>query len=58
MKQVHIVIKDGFVDTAFCSNDDIEVIVYDLDCRDPEEKSYIESEIEKLKGTLNEIEVY
>lgn len=58
MKTVHIVIKDGFVDNAFCDDPNVEVVVYDLDCQDQEEKAYIEAEIEKLERTSNSIEVY
>lgn len=58
MTQVHIILKDGFVDTAFCSNDDVEVIVYNLDCSDPDELNYIEGEVLGLRRTLHEIEVY
>ncbi len=58
MKTVHIVIKDGFVENAFASDPDLEVVVYDLDCTDPEEKAYIEAEVEKLDRTLNVIDVF
>lgn len=56
-KTIHIVVKDGFIDTAF-ADFDVDVVVYDLDCRDPEERTHIEEEIAKLKHRLNEVEVY
>jgi hypothetical protein len=58
MMQVHIVIKDGFIDTAFAEDPNVEVVVYDLDCSDPEELNYIEGEVLGLRRTLNEIDVY
>lgn len=58
MMQVHIVIKDGFIDTAFAKDPNVEVVVYDLDCSDPEELNYIEGEVLGLKRTLHEIDVY
>lgn len=58
MKTIHIVVKDGFVENAFCSDPNTEVIVYDLDCTDPEEKAYIYAEVEKLDRTLNVIDVF
>jgi hypothetical protein len=58
MKTVHIVVKAGFVENAFCSDPDTEIVVYDLDCTDPEEKAYIKSEVEKLEKTLNVIDVF
>lgn len=58
MMQVHIVIKDGFIDTAFAEDSNVEVVVYDLDCSDPEELNYIEGEVLGLRRTLHEIEVY
>lgn len=53
-KTIHIVVKDGFIDTAF-ADFDVDVVVYDLDCQDPEEKVHIEEEIVKLRRRLNEV---
>jgi hypothetical protein len=58
MKTVHIVVKAGFVENAFCSDPNVEVVVYDLDCQDPEEKAYLEDEVKKLERTLNVIDVF
>ena len=56
-KTIHIVVEDGFIAAAF-ADFDVDVVVYDLDCQDPEERAHIEEEIAKLRRRLNEVEVY
>lgn len=56
-KTIHIVVEDGFIEAAF-ADFDVDVVVYDLDCQDPEEKAHIEEEVAKLRRRLDEVEIY
>lgn len=53
---VHIVVYSGFVEEAF-ADFDVDVVVYDLDCPDPEQKKLIKQEIEKAKASCKEVEI-
>jgi hypothetical protein len=55
-KTVHIVIEGGCVVDAF-ADCDVDVVVYDLDCQDPEMRAEVEASVEALKTNLNEIEI-
>ncbi len=57
MKTIHIVVEDGFIVDAF-ADFEVDVIVYDLDCPDPEQKVHVENEVTKLRKTFNKVEVY
>ena len=54
-KTVHIVIKNGCVLEAFADTD-IDVVVYDLDCQDPELLAEVEASVEALRY-LDELEI-
>lgn len=56
-KTVHIVIENGCVVEAY-ADDDVEVIVYDLDCPDEDQKGHIESALFRAKQKYNEVDVY
>ena len=53
---VHIVIEDGCVVDAY-ADCDVDVVVYDLDCQDPDMRAEVEASVEALKTNLNEIEI-
>lgn len=53
---VHIVVKAGFVEDAF-ADCDVDVVVYDLDCPDSEQKAIIVQEIEKARANCQEVEI-
>ena len=55
-KTVHIVIQNGCVIEAFADTD-VDVVVYDLDCQDPEMLAEVEASVEALKSNLDEIEI-
>jgi hypothetical protein len=55
-KTVHIVIEGGCVVDAF-ADCDVDVVVYDLDCQDPEMIAEVEASVEALKTNLTEIEI-
>ena len=55
-KTVHIVIEDGCVIDAFADTD-IDVIVYDLDCQDPDMKAEVEASVTALKANIQEVEI-
>lgn len=53
---VHIVVYSGFVEEAF-ADFDVDVVVYDLDCQDPEQKELLKQEIEKAKVGCRPIDI-
>jgi hypothetical protein len=55
-KTVHIVIEGGCVVDAF-ADCDVDVVVYDLDCQDPEMRAEVEASVEALETNLTEIEI-
>lgn len=55
-KTVHIVIQNGCVIEAF-ADADVDVVVYDLDCQDPEMLAEVEASVEALKSNLDEVEI-
>jgi hypothetical protein len=55
-KTVHIIVKDGFVETAY-ANFDVDVVIYDLDSTEPAMIENVEQAIEDIKANCNEIEV-
>ena len=55
-KTVHIVIENGCVIDAFADTD-VDVIVYDLDCDDPDMKAEVEASVEALKANIQEVEI-
>ncbi len=57
MKEVHIVIENGCVVEAY-ADDDVEVIVYDLDCPDEDQKDHIEAALRRAKQRYKEVDVY
>ena len=56
-KSVHIVIEGGCVIDAFADGD-IDIIVHDLDCQDPEMRAAVEKDVACLAETYNEVEIY
>ena len=56
-KTVHVVIENGCVAEIY-SDADVEVVVYDLDCEDLEQKAYITAEVDKLERDYNKVEIY
>ena len=55
-KTVHIVIENGCVIDAYADTD-VDVIVYDLDCQDPDMKAEVEASVAALKSNYDEIEI-
>ena len=55
-KTVHIVIENGCVIDAFADTD-VGVIVYDLDCDDPDMKAEVEASVAALKTNIQEVEI-
>ena len=55
-KTVHIVIENGCVIDAFADTD-IGVIVYDLDCDDPDMKAEVEASVAALKANIQEVKI-
>jgi hypothetical protein len=55
-KTVHIVVEDGFIEDAF-ADFDVDVVVYDLDCPDPEQKEVVKQAITAAKAGCKEIEI-
>lgn len=55
-KTVHIIVKDGFVETAY-ANFDVDVVIYDLNSTEPAMIESVEQAIEDIKANCNEIEV-
>ena len=55
-KTVHIVIENGCVVDAFADTD-IGVIVYDLDCDDPDMKAEVEASVAALKANIQEVKI-
>lgn len=53
---VHVVVRAGFVEEVF-ADFDVDVVVYDLDCQDTEQKELIEQEITKVKMSCKEVEI-
>lgn len=58
MTTVHIVVQNGLIESAFCLDPNTEVVIYDLDCQDPEERAYIEGQIANLRDTTAEIDIF
>jgi hypothetical protein len=54
---VHIVIRNGVVEEAYAECD-VDIIVYDLDCPDGDQKEGMERRVEKLPKFFNEVEIY
>ena len=55
-KTVHIVIVGGCVLDAFADTD-IDVIVYDLDCPDPDMRAEVEASVAALRTNMKEVEI-
>lgn len=55
-KTVHIVIKDGCVIDAYADHD-VEVVVYDLDCQDPDMLDEVEKAVAQLPDHAHEVEI-
>ena len=55
---VHIVIRGGIVEEAYCEDCEIDVIVYDLDCPDGDMKEELEKRVAELPKFFNEVEIY
>lgn len=55
-KTVHIVIQNGCVIEAFADTD-VDVVVYDLDCQDPDMRAAVEESIAALKADYDEVEI-
>ena len=55
-KLVHIVIEGGCVTEAY-ADCDVEVLVYDLDCPDPDMKAEIEEAVAQLADHAHEVEI-
>ena len=55
-KTVHIVIEGGCVIDAY-ADCDVDVVVYDLDCQDPEMKEEIERSVAQLPDFAHEVEI-
>ena len=55
-KTIHIVIENGCVIDAFADTD-VDVIVYDLDCDDPDMKAEVEASVAALKTNMQEVEI-
>lgn len=56
-KTVHIVIEGGCVVDAF-SDEDIDVVVYDLDTQDEAMLAEVEASVEELRTNTQEVEIY
>ena len=56
-KTVHIVVEGGCVIDAF-ANCDVDVVVYDLDTRDPDMRAEIEKSVAQLADFSHEVEIY
>lgn len=57
MKTVHIVIQNGCVVEAY-ANTDVDVVVYDLDTKDPDMKAEVEKSVAQLADFAHEVEIY
>lgn len=55
-KTVHIVIENGCVIDAFADTD-VDVIVYDLDCDDPDMRAEVEASVAALRTNKQEVEI-
>ena len=55
-KTVHIVIENGCVIDAFADTD-VDVVVYDLDCTDPEMRAEVQAAVDALATTYDEVEI-
>ena len=55
-KTVHIVIEDGCVVDAY-ADCDVDVVVYDLDCQDPDMKAEVEASVAALRHNYDEVEI-
>ena len=55
-KTVHIVIENGCVIDAF-ADAEVDVIVYDLDCQDPDMKAAVEESVAALRTNMQEVEI-
>ena len=55
-KTVHIVIEKGCVIDAFADTD-VDVIVYDLDCDDPDMRAEVEASVAALRTNKQEVEI-
>ena len=55
-KTVHIVIENGCVIDAFADTD-VDVVVYDLDCTDPEMKAEVQAAVDALATNYDEVEI-
>ena len=49
--------KISYQQVASNITSDVDVVVYDLDCQDPEMRAEVEASVEALKTNLNEIEI-
>jgi hypothetical protein len=57
-KTVHIVVENGCVIGAYAGCD-VDVVVYDLDCPDDEQRKMIEDAIAELESDqVQEVEIY
>lgn len=54
---VHIVIEGGCVIDAY-ADCDVDVVVYDLDCPDGDQKEEMERRVAELSKFFNEAEIY
>ena len=53
---VHIVVRDGIVEEAY-ADCDVDVVVYDLDCKDGDMKEEIERAVAQLPDFAHEVEI-
>jgi hypothetical protein len=54
---VHIVIRNGVVEEAYAECD-VDIIIYDLDCPDGDQKEEMERRVAELPKFFNEVEIY
>lgn len=54
---VHIVIRNGIVEEAYAECG-VDIIVYDLDCPDGDQKEELERRVAELPKFCNEVEIY
>ena len=54
---VHIVVRNGVVEEAYAECD-VDIIVYDLDCSEGDQKEELEKRVKELHKFFNEVEIY
>ena len=54
---VYIVIRGSIVEEAYAECD-VDIIVYDLDCPDGDQKEEMERRVAELPKVFNEVEIY